>query len=118
MPSTGDSFNSGDVLVGEFDYYGWYGSDTAAGNGSWVDVSGARSISVHVKTLSSGDSLVVQVSDAPSKPEDTTDGVTDQTINGSGAEQFVTLSKVPCRWMKLDKTGTNGAAEAYIHGKS
>lgn len=114
MPQTGDPFASADNGAGEYSFYAWY--ETApAGNGVWFDISGVKSASIHVQTLATGNTLVVQVSNAPSKPADSTDGVTDQTINGGSSEQFVTLSKLPARWCKLDKTGTD-AAYAYLHG--
>lgn len=117
MPSTGDSFSTSDRLSGEFAYYGWYATQ-AEGNGEWLDISGCKSVSVHVTALVTGDSFVVQVSNAPSKPDSTTDGVTDQTITGNSTEKFVTLTKLPARWMKIDKTGSTAAATAYVYGLS
>lgn len=114
MPSTGDSFDSEKTLQGQFDFYAWI-TTAAAGDGVWMDLRGCKSATIHTKTLLSGNTLVVQVSNAPSKPDNATDGVTDVTITGSGAEQITALTKLPARWVKVDKTGTD-AAEAYLHG--
>lgn len=111
--STGDSFGSRELL-GEYAYYAWY-QTTAAGDGSWLDTRACRSVSIHVTALAAGDTFVVQVSNAVTVPANTTDGVTDQTITGDGSEKFVTMTKLPARWVKVDKTGSTATASAYLH---
>lgn len=115
--STGDSFNTSGQLSGKYSYYAWY-QTTAAGEGVWFDCSAVRSASIHVTALATGDTFVVQVSNAASVPANTTDGVTDQTITGDGTEKFVTLSKLPARFCKVDKTGSTATATALFHGLS
>jgi hypothetical protein len=115
MAHSATQFASTGVIDGEKDYT--LDFDQAAGDGIWIDISELRSVSIHVKALSAGDSLVVQVSNAPTL-DNTIDGVADQTINGTGSEQFVTMTKLPARGLKIDKTGSTGTAKAYVHGLS
>lgn len=93
-------------------------SQTEATRGDWFDTRGVKTASLEIIDLAVGESIIIHCSNAPGAdpPDEDTDGISKQTINGGAAAQFVEITAPYSLWKRFEKTGAVGETTARFAG--